>query len=204
MVKKLDAKADLLSGFLNRNGVSSKDYYKTKNWNSNILYKFFDQLHSYFYETSQLFSHMSQDEYNQLEIFSGMYRNAHHYADWDLTRIFTSRIAENLLEELSNKVIDDDIELEYSLFAAGESSMMAFISAMRLTSFDCLYQRFEQDNGNKYCLDLPDFGSTLVFELNQADSKNKGSKGQSASDNDNIPIDDEYYVRVVYNGLLPK
>jgi hypothetical protein len=47
-----------------------------------------------------------------------MYRNAHQYADWSTTRIYTSRIAENLLEELSNKVIDDDIDLEYSLFSA--------------------------------------------------------------------------------------
>lgn len=106
-----------------------------------------------------------------------MYRNAHHYADWSSTRIYTSRIVENLLQELSNKVIDKDIDLEYSLFSANQEQMMAFISAMRLTSFDCLLKRFETQEETIYCLDPPEFASTLVFELHQADSDNIGAKG---------------------------
>jgi hypothetical protein len=200
MVEVLDAKAEILGNFLKDKGVSSKDFYDTKTWTSENLFDFFDQLHSYYYETSELFKSMSEDEYKKLEIFEGMYRNANHYADWSLTRIFTSRIAENLLEELSNKVIDDDIDLEFSLFSANQEAMMAFISTMRLTSFDCLLDRFNKDYESIYCLDPPEFGSTLVFELNQADSKNKDSTGSTAEDNEDIPIDDEYYVRVVYNG----
>jgi hypothetical protein len=200
MVKDLNLKAELLGNFLEAKKIYSKDYFQAKSWTSTNLFQFFDQLHSYYFETSQLFTNMSQDEYKKLEIFAGMYRTVHHYSDWNQTRIYTTRIAETFLDELSNKVIDDDIELEYSLFSANEEIMMALISTMRLTSFDCLKDRFMKDYESIYCLDQPDYGSTLVFELSKADSSNKKGDGETSKENNNIPIDDQYYVRVIYNG----
>jgi hypothetical protein len=108
---------------------------------------------------------MTLEEYKKLEIFAGMYRTANHYANWNITRVFTTRIVENILEQLSNKVIDVEITHEYSLFAANQEVLMAFLSAMRRTSFECLNDRFGKDYESILCLDPPEFGSSLLFEL---------------------------------------
>ena len=117
-VAVLNKRANELGDFLNKKGVDSRNYFNSMTYSSEQMFQFYDQLHSYYYETSELFKNMSLEEYKKLEIFSGMFRTANHYANWNTTRIFTTRIVENILEQLSNKVIDDDISHEYSLFAA--------------------------------------------------------------------------------------
>lgn len=41
MIKELDKKASKLGIFLNKKGVSSKDYFKKRKWSSDTLYKFY-------------------------------------------------------------------------------------------------------------------------------------------------------------------
>ena len=164
-VAVLNKRANELGDFLNKKGVDSRNYFNSMTYSSEQMFQFYDQLHSYYYETSELFKNMSLEEYKKLEIFSGMFRTANHYANWNTTRIFTTRIVENILEQLSNKVIDDDISHEFSLFAANQEVLMAFLSSMRRTSFECLNDRFQKDYESIYCLDPPEFGSSLIFEL---------------------------------------
>ena len=69
------------------------------------------------------------------------------------------------------------------LYSAHDTTILAIITALNLTSADCVYQKY-YDIPNKldykYCYPYPDYATNLQFELES--------------------INDQYYVNVIYNG----
>lgn len=199
--QELNSVTQNVNSYLIDRGLDPKEYYNSKAWTASMIDQFYHILHSFYYENSRIFDKMSEDEYKRLQIFHGMYMDTVHFQNWNFTRIYTTKIAQTFLNQMSNEVIDDDIDLEFSLFSADQKNLMAFLSAMRLTSVYCLKKRFYQDYESYSCLDPPEYGSSLIFELAKVVSQNKGGNGSDPKSNKFIPIDDEYYVKVSYNGV---
>ena len=222
--------SSLMGKYLTDRGLLSTQYFRGQlGWSPSNLNYFYQIVHSHFYETASILDKMSEDEFARLKVYHGMYLNAHQFSNFNYTRVFTHRIAETFLKQMSDKVLDETKDLEFSLFSADESNLMAFISAMRKTSFTCLKDRFIKNYETIACFDPPEFGDSLIFELVLANSvikkdENKVLEPESQEDeyeynqwgervkkpktlkkkkilvNKDIPIDDEYYVRMTYNG----
>jgi len=105
-----------------------------------------------------------------------------------MTKLFTTRMAQYILQKLEDKMNPDSpSKLKYAGLSGHESNLFPFMLQYKLTNLDCIINNLKNNTPPpvKGCETPPKFASNLMWELSQDNQSN-------------------WYVGTFFNGVLIK
>lgn len=149
---------------LMKQGFTPQKYFDKNVWIPERLSLVFDSLHSQYFYDNKMVATLKPEDFKSLQIISGMYKIAKHFPNKVNLKVYTHSISQILIEEFT---LGTKKGRKFTLFSGLEKTMLAFITALNLTSFDCLKDRFVNNYDSEKCVNPPQFSSSLVFALVQ-------------------------------------
>ena len=159
-------------------GLDPKNIFNTTNYNINSVALLYDEMKSYLNYFGQYYQGVTSD------IFTRMYRIANLnfkllFPDEKMERLLSDGVARDIVEGLQG-VVSGTSQLKFRLFSGHDTGLFTHMLRYNLSDEQCLHDLVVNGTSSRPCRDIPDFASSFIYELAK---KN-----------------DEYYVRILYNG----
>jgi len=162
-------------------GVSSRLYFKDKNWNIDNIILFFEAVRTYQHITNQLPNGVSEELMTKMRLVYTLKLLIENEDYPDIDRLYTHAITSKILEDATSNLLDPLYSKKYSHFSAKEKTILSFLKDLNLTSTDCIYDELSKRGVKEPCHKYPPTASSLVFEF---------AKDENHTD----------YFRLFYNG----
>lgn len=172
--ERMDLIAPVANGIVAA-GYDSMKYFKEPQWTSKTAGIFADVDKCYYYHEGK---HMGtapdktvDDIADQLEWAFGVYYIDDNYPNEDITKLFTTRMAEYVIQKMEDKVNPGSgkgpSSLKYAGLSGHESNVIPFMLQYGLTSLDCIIDNLRKKTKPPVvgCETSPKFAANFMWEL---------------------------------------
>lgn len=149
---------------LNSRGLSAQKFFGRQYWELNHFSFLFESMQSLKAHNLNLTDGFLESDYETIKKLEGILLTMRGNNKQD-NSLLTHKISTSILNSFEAKVQGFNPKEKLTVFSGETSTMMAFLIAMRKTSFACLRDSLIRSFDNKDCLTPPPPGSSLIFEL---------------------------------------
>lgn len=134
-IQRLDAASIDTIQELDSQGISAQSEYGEKSWNAELLARYYDQVLSNYYANGQLPDGISPALMLQLQRIKALKTLADYFDDTHEAAMHTNMISEQIFEDMSSLIFDNDTKVKYALYSGSTKTLTAFQVALEIMNY---------------------------------------------------------------------
>lgn len=166
---------------LNSRGISSRRVFGNSDWKTPQFSQLYTSMQSLKAHGLKFPLNLTDSDYDRVQKIHGL-NLLSLTADPLYKKVFTSAISGKILDSLTAQVEGYNDQEYLSLFSGEDQTLLSFLVGLGLSNYQCNKMELQEKRDKKECVDVPEYGANIVFELFQEQSSG------------------EHYIATKYNG----